>query len=105
MLKAIGVLLLASSVAAGCSAGSLGDLGGNKPTYDDYLTIQTGDSCSGARSKISGDWKLDSSSEFGAPGDMFYTKSEMWSVSGGFWSISVMCSNGTVDLVSQFGLD
>jgi len=83
----------------------LGGITSDEPSYQDYLSIQTGSGCAIARSKIAGDWKLDSSSEFGDPGDSFYTKSEMWSVTGGFWSVSIMCSNGTVDLVSQFGLD
>ena len=99
------VLTLLCSALLGCGGGSLGGNTSDEPSYQDYLNIQTGSSCSGARSKISGDWKLDSSSEFGDPGDTFYTKSEMWSVTGGFWSVSIMCSNGTVDLVSQFGLD
>lgn len=96
---------LSAAVVLGCSGASLGENAFNQPSYQDYLGIQTGSSCSGARAKISGEWKLDSSSEFGDPGDDFYIKSEMWSISGGFWSVSIMCSNGKVDFVSQFGLD
>ena len=105
MMRNLVVLTLLCSALLGCGGGSLGGITSDKPSYQDYQKIETGSSCSGARSKISGDWKLESSSEFGDPGDTFYTKSEMWSVTGGFWSVSIMCSNGTVDFVSQFGLD
>jgi hypothetical protein len=104
-MKNSAVLIVLCSALLGCGGGSLGGITSDEPSYQDYLSIQTGSGCAIARSKISGDWKLDSSSEFGDPGDSFYTKSEMWSVTGGFWSVSIMCSNGTVDLVSQFGLD
>lgn len=104
-MKTSAVLMLLCSALLGCGGGFTNGNNLDKPSYQDYLNIETGSSCSSARSKISGDWKLDSSSEFGDPGDIFYTKSEMWSVTGGFWSVSIMCSNGTVDFVSQFGLD
>lgn len=87
-----------SMVLSGCSALS-SSAGGLKPSYSDFMNIHEGMSCMQAKNEIPGEWKLDSSSTVGD------YKTEMYSLTGNFWSISLMCQNNWVVMMSQFGLD
>ena len=94
------VLSLGSLV--GCDA--IADAGSaiSGPSYSEFLQIKEGMGCSQAKGAISGNWKLDSSSTIGE--GEFLIKTEMWSITGSLWSISIMCQNNSVVMVSQFGL-
>jgi hypothetical protein len=87
---------------AGCNA--IADAGSaiSGPSYSEFLQLKEGMGCSQAKGVISGNWRLDSSSTIGE--GEYRIKTEMWSLTGSFWSISVMCQNNSVVMVSQFGL-
>ena len=54
-MKNSAVLIVLCSALLGCGGGSLGGITSDEPSYQDYLSIQTGSGCAIARSKISGD--------------------------------------------------
>ena len=97
-------------IAAVLSLGTLGGCGAivdagsaiSGPSYSEFLQLKEGMGCNQAKGAIPGDWKLDSSSTIGE--GEFQIKTEMWSITGSLWSISVMCQNNWVVMVSQFGL-
>jgi hypothetical protein len=94
--------VLSFGLLAGCDA--IADAGGaiSGPSYSEFLQIKEGMGCGQAKGVISGNWKLDSSSTIGE--GEYRIKTEMWSITGSFWSISVMCQNNWVVMVSQYGL-